>query len=44
MLFLLPDVVKAAEYILVPIAGEPGQYMSVWRDGSYSRWVPTHKG
>lgn len=30
----------AETFVLVPVIGEPGVYMAVFGDGSYTRWMP----
>lgn len=27
-------------FVLLPVIGEPGVYMAVFGDGSYTRWIP----
>ncbi|UJQ86826.1 hypothetical protein PQE16_gp36 [Arthrobacter phage Reedo] len=27
-------------FILLPVIGEPDQYLAVFDDGSYTRWIP----
>lgn len=31
-------------FVLLPIVGEPGDYMAVFSDGSYTRWIPSSSG
>ncbi|QOP64339.1 hypothetical protein SEA_NIOBE_36 [Arthrobacter phage Niobe] len=28
-------------FVLLPIVGEPGNFMAVFSDGSYTRWIPS---
>ncbi|QOP65095.1 hypothetical protein PQE12_gp35 [Arthrobacter phage Adumb2043] len=28
-------------FVLLPIVGEPGEFMAVFSDGSYTRWIPS---
>ncbi|UIW13452.1 hypothetical protein SEA_AMYEV_36 [Arthrobacter phage Amyev] len=28
-------------FVLLPIVDEPGEFMAVFSDGSYTRWIPS---
>lgn len=28
-------------FVLLPVVGEPGDFMAVFSDGSYTRWIPS---
>lgn len=42
-LFLIPPMPADVEetFVLLPIVGEPGAFMAVFSDGSYTRWIPS---
>lgn len=40
-LLVPPKLAEPEEtFVLVPVIGEPGVYMAVFSDGSYTRWIP----
>lgn len=40
-IFLSPRPADMEEtFVLLPVVGEPGEYISVFSDGSYTRWIP----
>ncbi|AYN57756.1 hypothetical protein PBI_DRMANHATTAN_36 [Arthrobacter phage DrManhattan] len=40
-IFLSPRPADVEEtFVLLPLVGEPGDYLAVFSDGSYTRWIP----
>ncbi|WP_159619889.1 hypothetical protein [Arthrobacter zhaoguopingii] len=39
-MFVLPDLAEGAEFVIVPVPNDPGEFIAVSRDGTYTRWTP----
>lgn len=35
------DAGEETTYLLLPVVDEPGEFVAVFSDGSYTRWIPS---